>query len=1674
MANLNVFARFASNNTVNTTNNTTDMTVKAAPQLKIADSVVKIATQLVAKIVVTKEEMKAVVTKGATVSNPKTKKGKVTRRDVKFVPTGNTVIDMQATVRARKDAFQAALDEAMGIDRTVRNCAAVKAVEVAEQAAFLLELTAHELEVKHIEEQLAKVRVAKAPRKGHIKVRTQQLKVGGPSTGALRKATARARGIALAKRNVAKAIIAKYTRTPVTPITSTYVAPVATFGTAITSLYNKVNIVCSAEEQPQTAAEVLAALQATSRAAAEAGAEGYTVPSVASGSKDSSQVNTTNGASMIKSFLTDEAIECLSETELLELVAELQEDLNEVYEGNVERACRTIITEALGADCVRSEESPSKDSSVNNRGADNLSNPSTVNQQGNTMIEAQEYTNLLATYVYKEVTVGKNLKGNLAKMAEESAAKAKAARVEFVEYFGARLIAPEGGASRTLIVHANKSGKALANADKKLIEYVMLHNVVGRDHLNNPAEVKVGSYKVPAAASDVVGQDVFSAQEFFAHDLAVATHQLSVEDKVKFVKMIAGKDVTVKATATSIVAKDVEFNFGLGTVTIGTRVQVANPFVEIQGCDFYGAHGVFLLALTAIANTNAAKLLVNNAVSLFERDENYGAKLSKVDLANGVARNFQLAVEFGVNKASKSKFPYFAIKSGKQDEDKLADILDKGQMAVVDKYNMKWMSKGVGAEAVLVGRDGDDIFNLNDASKTAKVYNRPASIKYTFADVVGRQQSHFAVALSNGQSAYSCGRKLRSVWSNSRFGHGSGVAVINPDLSFDYVVGKSLRETFNVLSLPASARAGRTARDLAEHYAAVLNEAIVAVTGKEFAPGQTILSIVHELTPHTVVRNSNKAVVVRVNGGMAVVTNDLEIEIKLNVEIVGRGEQYVKLRGIGKKATTLPYAVFGIDEEWDILLNIEAVKGYPALVEMYANSFGEDCHYYSNRGVLVTPEGEVDLKEGSNAFIDWATKSTKETVISFEMARSCYEDLKAVIEPFAVSTLAELNSLVGTGKGADVFVEDVNETTVRVHERIEYIMGDVVFDVEVSTPKEAVGTTNLTLEAANGLLLQDKALGEALLSELGNKAKGAAALVNAFTRTAELPKFDVSTVEGRNALRSAFVVAPAMRETFVNHRALLNELGKNATLRGGFAICWTAGNQEYSFEIHPQALTAFGGFSNGSATREIASVVEFLYFITDASIDGVSGIDTTISGAAFKVMSTMQYWASNLVQSANCLKKFTRSGKLVGGKVRTTYSPVVNNRLVETSEGEVVELPVVAINPRGEFAKLLRAKEGAIVGITRTPMPFCTAAILTFSTEVPDGHVWVSPKVWHAANEGDSDGDGITLMDLSRYGVDFGRAAKINESLMGPQGYHYVYGDNLPVYGFSDHGDKWGAKKSTKVWTKLDKETGKIVPTPVVTTMSVKEYGAGAALVAKHYKYNVGVSYSICSHTVFNAANLSYGNDAAKYDLAVKTCVVAWRLIYEGLGLSGYSEEASKFFSKLTFAAFSYEDGKVYVDNEGNYVMPWLVTQARSEGKTVVEVNGVHDILEQLNEGGNLTLDVASSLIKSRAICMLYRKVENKGVASINKKNPATKLLNAALTIGALRRLGQGNDPTERPDVFEENVNVHSLFELALGLNLGNNLLVAPLKEVFTAGVALHTTIAKKFQQLEAAEMFGE
>ena len=137
----------------------------------------------------------------------------------------------------------------------------------------------------------------------------------------------------------------------------------------------------------------------------------------------------------------------------------------------------------------------------------------------------------------------------------------------------------------------------------------------------------------------------------------------------------------------------------------------------------------------------------------------------------------------------------------------------------------------------------------------------------------------------------------------------------------------------------------------------------------------------------------------------------------------------------------------------------------------------------------------------------------------------------------------------------------------------------------------------------------------------------------------------------------------------------------------------------------------------------------------------------------------------------------------------------------------------------------------------------------------------------------------------------------LNTSILGAAGYELVYNKahkgGHPDADFISFKDKW-FKKSPAVWAKSS----------ILTVFVLDAYLRAMRLVAEHYISAVGRFYNCCV-VLTNYVYLKKDKikDLTPYKIAL---ACAWRLLYEGLGLAGWSPNARLFLALLTAAAFGF------------------------------------------------------------------------------------------------------------------------------------------------------------------------
>lgn len=278
----------------------------------------------------------------------------------------------------------------------------------------------------------------------------------------------------------------------------------------------------------------------------------------------------------------------------------------------------------------------------------------------------------------------------------------------------------------------------------------------------------------------------------------------------------------------------------------------------------------------------------------------------------------------------------------------------------------------------------------------------------------------------------------------------------------------------------------------------------------------------------------------------------------------------------------------------------------------------------------------------------------------------------------------------------------------------------------------------------------------------------------------------------------------------------------------------------------------------------------------------------------------------------------------------------------------------------------------------------------------------------------------------------------MNGHLMSMEGYTLAYGTKRTGEPFAEFVSYKGSKKWNDGPTSINKSK-KVsnTLTPLVTFIPVLEYLEKALVVAAHYQVAVGIAYGICSVLSFKVAEMNHramnnlhGVTPKHVDNLVRTNAIAWRLLYEGLGLAGYSEKAKKFFEVLSIMTRYYKPGMgIAKAKEVSYKMAYQyrpsinggevrtldlqAVDAKSDkfaGKLVSEEEFCClDALIELADIDHLedAAQIMMEIIWANRVRINGGRVEStNGLASI----PAAEQANA-IKYKVFRRMGQGSDP---------------------------------------------------------------
>lgn len=1016
----------------------------------------------------------------------------------------------------------------------------------------------------------------------------------------------------------------------------------------------------------------------------------------------------------------------------------------------------------------------------------------------------------------------------------------------------------------------------------------------------------------------------------------------------------------------------------------------------------------------------------------------------------------------------------------------------------------------------------DVVLNNNRSDKLNKLLNGPNQFyRFLKAKVEGWQQMSWGNILPDGTVVRQGGVPLRTAIVETALNPGSGPSFIRPGLEFNVLVRKSAGEgSINFLSLPRAVRNAMNEEGIKQghtdkpglHYLKQMIyekcEAIVTACnlGKVYKPGEVILSYGSEfnLQERIVCMNNEmnqnlKIVDFQVsenpNRENGYTPDYFKIKFIADMHFV---DPMVKMRNAYIKLTTLPYSVKWFDEnlqeipDWggvDITLNPETTKSPSIFQAMFIQEMGGG-YYDANSGRVYlnkwddaiqffTDEEKSRFSElGEDMYIDttarveatvdekgavvitndkettrqlpqvhaihnWAKSKKEARLMQMRVEKSYWDYAKQIVDPERIHSVEE------------------KDTHYVVTEKVNVLISDYHYEVEISTPRENGGRSALTLQQLCHMTVADKELGEAINAESVKRRQSTKDLVLMMSKDVEFIQLEsaMTTLELDEAGRTklATLLGDALEENdrklFTALRNCLcpkNKLGQPILSKEKMLVLIVkhnraSGTRTIVLPVKMSVLLENVGFLSGFADGVGKIFSTFIRYA--CSCNGESGVDSTFGSLAEAVRSSFDSWFDTLRESKSIYKRLSMTAKVgVNLKIRTSYHqslhstdgvPIVilhpdcdvTKELMKDAEGnykpQYLAYPYCDLTDRSkceadpEFFRgnaehpypVVDRLEGEFACLMRVPMPMGAAFRIKLSRiNGYIAHAVVLPHLWAFLDEGDSDGDGVFMMNLSVYNFTTERALKFNDSYLSLKGYSLVYGLDPKQHPFADFCEVPGKKKIDYCWNNYFWPEDK--------------YRQVCKDVRNHYIGPVGASYGVSSMLVFDLVNKMYSgtkdNVINKYEAAT---VCAWRMLYEGLGLAGWSADASKFFTILRAAAFAKahlpgnnlvgysEDGRI---TAFGYVKDDEDKKPFDPIDPLIELSGLN---YQNPDKTEEEIHAIKRVIMKKVVEAMSYYI---GFNALTRGNPYAKTVMKDKTFfiksvvyGALRQATQGTDPVE-------------------------------------------------------------
>lgn len=585
----------------------------------------------------------------------------------------------------------------------------------------------------------------------------------------------------------------------------------------------------------------------------------------------------------------------------------------------------------------------------------------------------------------------------------------------------------------------------------------------------------------------------------------------------------------------------------------------------------------------------------------------------------------------------------------------------------------------------------------------------------------------------------------------------------------------------------------------------------------------------------------------------------------------------------------------------------------------------QNCHYLSEEEIEqgyidLSPEVEAVFDEDGkvvkfinpvprdNAVTRWLKDAVHTRTVCLKMAYSEYEYWAEVNKDF----ISENPDLIKIEKGSHY---------VTVTEKCECILGDVYYEVEIASPRESGGRTGMTVQEVCALSIVSPKLADAIMAESEEHQKSIVQLVNMLNGTLEGVEKSV-TLTSRKTVEGLSAAIAKKLGTEVGSLAGLNDsevidLMYQLKPQGIKLVADKGEGKQIVLHVDFKALRSTNVFVNGYCDEgPVKSLIATLKFAVESVKEGENFSIALIYSRLALAKTAMKTWLEGQLESKALFKRASQSAKVrVSGKITTGLDPYLDNQkglpvvylhpddmrvveLFKKANGEIIPEYARTLSNGKQVLDWNKINNSDIIVMSgRTPMVMVGFFLLRLSSEHGYvGYTNMGAHFWTMINHGDGDGDGDTLLNASQYGMTIEEAIKANRNLLSIKGYTLLFGDNPAKHPYAD----FCLAKEAKFKKSFLKDSNLVY----FWYFTPEQYFEVVMNVHNHYKSAVGISYGIASVLTFELTELAYQlgdmkEENGTYKLKKYATLVAWGILYEGLGLSGWSAKAALFFECL-------------------------------------------------------------------------------------------------------------------------------------------------------------------------------